>query len=273
MILSAETKEEIMDVHKFYKRKSQLADIDFFKKILTIIQEEQNFKGLYEYKFVNGKKKFPYAYVDKRTGIAMFDFELIMKQMKKIHRVYPKYPLVYIGNFFVIYTILHESSHVWQKKGLEAYSEINRLHNDIMTIRQFALNELLMFYINIKKMDSHLYYERQAHIDACREIIDMYQDSVLTDMLRYGDTILDMVIRNYIKYLSYKPKGESIVHDTLAAHFLKYNYNCEGIPQYLLFEVGLPTTKKYSDSVYEALDMCKKGSMCFEDVMERIRKC
>ena len=111
-------------------------------------------------------------------------------------------------------------------------------------------------------MNNHAYFERQANIDALRELVEMYQ----------GYEFLDFIELQHIYNLSFKPKGESIVHDTLKNNLLEYDYNCEGIPQDLLFEVGLPTEKTYSEAVYDAIDKYNNEELSYERVIEKIKK-
>ncbi len=269
MILSNLTKEKIMDVRDYYDRRNWFVDMNFMNELLTIIQKDDGFKDSFQYELIENKKDGP-AYV--YHGIIYFNMNLLIKYIEKMVKDwFSKYSQKDISkyyNFMASLVVLHESSHVWQQNGLEKYSEINRLNSDITRSRVLHLKKLkdiinfIRLQINIIKTNNHDYFERQANIDALRELIDMYQ----------GYSFLDFIELQHIYNLSFKAKRESIVHDTLRSYFLEYNYNCEGIPQDLLFEVGLPTDKKYSDSIYDAIDKYNNNELSYERVIERIKK-
>lgn len=86
-----------------------------------------------------------------------------------------------------------------------------------------------------------------------------------------GYDFLDIIEFIHIQKLSYKPKDQSIVHHTLNSVFLDFNYNCAGIPQNLLFEVGLPTDKEYADAVYKAIEQYYSGKISYQRVMEKFQ--
>lgn len=268
MILSSSTKEKIMDVRDYYEKKDQLVDMNFMNELLTIIQKDNGFKDSFQYELIENKNYGPaYTY----HGILYFNVNLLMKYIEKTAKDwfsgYPQKDMSKYYNFIALLVVLHESSHVWQQNGLEKYSEINRLNSDITHSRVLHLKNLkdiinfIRLQINIIKTNDHAYFERQANIDALRELIDMYQ----------GYSFLDFIELQHIYNLSFKAKRESIVHDTLHAYFLEYNYNCEGIPQDLLFEVGLPTDKEYSDPIYDAIDKYYNEKLSYRRVIEKIK--
>ena len=265
MVLSKTTKEKIINVRDYYEKMGRFVDIDFINEILSLIQKEELFQGLFQYEFVKYKTFGPAYTTDKA---AYFNVDLVMKWIKEIVEYnfsdYPQKDMVQYYNFMALLVILHESSHVWQYKELENYSEINRLHSDINCSKKFRLKEivkLVKFYINVARLSNHAYYERQANIDALRELVEMYQ----------GYHFLDFIQLQHIYNLSLRPKGESIVHDNLQIYGLDFNYHCDGIPKDLLFEVGLPTGQEYSDSVYAMIDNYRHKDVSYEKVIERIR--
>lgn len=266
MILSRPTKEQIMNVRDYYEKRDQLVDMNFMSEILTIIKNEEAFKQSLEYKFIETRKDSP-AFTE--YGIVNFNMGLFMKYIKRNAKDwfsdYPDKDMNKYCNFIAQLVILHECSHAWQQKKLENYAEINRLHSNIYCTRVFHLKEIMKIIrlqINMLRINNHAYFERQANIDALRELVEMYQ----------GYEFLDFIELQHIYNLSFKPKGDSIVHDTLNKYLLEYNYNCEGIPQDLLFEVGLPTEKTYSKAIYDAIDKYNNEELSYERVIEKIKK-
>lgn len=112
--------------------------------------------------------------------------------------------------------------------------------------------------IRISNLYDHAYYERQANIDALRELISIYQES----------SFLYFIKQQHIYNLSFKPKSFSIVHDTLNACYLDFNYNCDSIPNNLLFEVGLPVDTEYSKIIYSAIDKYYNNELSYRRVIE-----
>lgn len=255
-----------MDVRDYYEERNQPVDINFMNEILTIIKSDEAFLDTLKCEFVEEKKYGPaFTY----HGITYFNvdlfFKCIARTAEQSFQQYPKGGNIKYYNFMALLLILHECSHVWQQKGLEKYAEINKLHYDV-SYRKFPLKKILKLVrcqVRASILSAHAYYERQANVDALRELIDMYQ----------GYPFLDFIELQHIYNLSFKAKRESIVHDTLYAYFLEYNYNCDGIPQDLLFEVGFPTNKDYADSVYEAIDKYNNGELSYGKVIEKIKKC
>ena len=266
MILSSSTKEKIIGVRDYYDKRDQLVDVNFIKEILIIIQKEEAFKQSLEYKFIDEKKA---GLAFTKYGITYFNIDLFMRYIKREAKEwfsdYPDKDMSKYCNFIAQLVILHECSHVWQQNGLEMYPEINRLNNDVYCIRTFPLTQIwkaIRLQINVLRVNNHAYFERQANIDALRELVDMYQ----------GYDFLHFIELQHVYNLSFKPKGESIVHDTLKKYLLEYNYNCEGIPQNLLFEVGLPTDKGYSETIYDAIDRYNNEELPYEKVIEKMKK-
>ncbi len=266
MILSTSTKEKIIDIRDYYEKRNQLVDVNFINEILITIQKEEAFKQSLKYKFVD-EKKGRVAFTE--FGIMYFHIDLFMKYIKiNVKDWFSDFSdknMSKYCNFIALLIIFHECSHSWQQNGLEMYSEINRLHHDTSCLRRFPLKEILKairLQINLLRINEHAYFERQANIDALRELVDMYQ----------GYEFLNFIELQHIYNLSFKPKGESIVHDTLKKYLLEYNYNCEGIPQNLLFEVGLPTDKVYSETIYDAIDKYNNEELSYERVIEKIKK-
>lgn len=266
MVLSSSTKEKIMDVRDYYEKREQMVDMDFINNILTIVRSEEAFKEELAYKFVEERKWGPACVID---GTAYFNMDLFIKYVKSKTKYgfsgYSKEDMIKYYNFTALLVVLHECSHIWQCNGLEEYSEINRLHRDVQYIRTFYLKDIMKaikFKISTLRINNHDYTERQANIDAFRELVEMYQ----------GYEFLDFVELQHIYNLSFKPKGESIVHDTLNKLSLEYNYICDGIPQDLLFEVGLPTDKSYSEAVYDAIDKYSNDELSYGKVIEKIKK-
>ena len=108
---------------------------------------------------------------------------MIIRYIKKLARPYffnyQKESIIKYYNFLALLTIFHEASHVWQQNGLELYPEINRLHFDVLNIK-LPLKEIFKIarvQIRISNLYDHAYYERQANIDALRELISIYQES------------------------------------------------------------------------------------------------
>lgn len=266
MVLSKSTKEQIMNVRDYYEKRDQLVDMNFMNEILTIVKKEEAFKETLDYEFVETKKNGP-AFTE--YGIVNFNMDLFMKYIEKNSKDwfsdYSAKDMNKYCNFMAQLVILHECSHAWQQNGLEKYPEINRLHGNVICRRKFPLKDIMKvirLQINLLRVNNHAYFERQANIDALRELVEMYQ----------GYEFLDFIELQHIYNLSFKPKGESIVHDTLKNNLLEYDYNCEGIPQDLLFEVGLPTEKTYSEAVYDAIDKYNNEELSYERVTEKIKK-
>jgi len=268
MILSNLTKEKIIGVRDYYDKRNWLVDMNFMNELLIIIQKDDGFKDSFQYELIENKKNGP-AFV--WHGILYFNMNLFIKCIEKMakdwFKEYSQKDISKYYNFVALLIVLHESSHVWQQNGLEKYSEINRLYSETMSIvlRLKSLKDIINFIrlqINIIKTNEHAYFERQANIDALRELIDMYQ----------GYPFLDFIELQHIYNLSFKPEGESIVHDTLNKYLLEYNYSCTGIPQDLLFEVGLPTDKVYSDAIYDSIDKYNNNELSYEKVIEKIKK-
>lgn len=173
---------------------------------------------------------------------------------------YQKESIIKYYNFLALLTIFHEVSHVWQQNGLEFYSEINRLHFDVLHIK-LPLKEIFKIariQIRLINLYDRAYYERQANIDALRELINIYQES----------SFLYFIQQQHLYNLSFKPKGLSIVHDTLNACYLDFNYNCDSIPNNLLFEVGLPVDTEYSEIIYSAIDKYYNNELSYRRVIE-----
>lgn len=265
MNLSSSIKEKIINVRDYYEKRDQIVDMNFMNEILKIVKKEEAFKEKLKYEFVEGKNGPAFTI----SGTAYFNVDLCMKYIKgnaeNWFSEYPKKDMIKYYNFIALFVILHECSHIWQQNGLENYSEINRLHSALCCPRVFPLKEIMKairFQISWLRVNERDYFERQANIDALRELVEMYQ----------GYEFLDFIELQHIYNLSFNPKRDSIVHDTLNKFLLEYNYNCAGIPQDLLFEVGLPTEKNYSEDIYNSIDMYYNNELSYAMVIKKIKK-
>lgn len=265
MILSNKTKEKIINIRDFYEKREQDVDIKFIKEILSFIQKEETFKDVYKYKFI---KSEVYGFAYTESGVININANYLINfsknKPKDYFSNYSSKDSVKYQILVILITILHESFHVFQQKGLENYSEINRLNNDVMN-KKFLLKDfykMIKWYINYNKLGERAYFERQANINTLKELISIYQ----------GYNFIEWLELQHIYNLSFKPTNESIVHDTLKGLSLKYNYNCENIPSDLLFEVGLPTKIEYSNSIYDAINKYYKKELSYNNVIEKIKK-
>ena len=267
MVLEDKTKEKIINIRDYYEKRNKIFDVNFMDEILVSLQKDEGFQDTLEYEFINTKK---YGVAFALNGKASFNMEVlipyIIMYVKANFKDYSQTDVIKYYNLMALHIILHECGHVWQQNGLEKYAEINRLHNDIYLIKTFPLKDILKsirYNINMLRINSHAYFERQANIDALRELREMYKDS----------NFVDFIELLHIANLGFKPKGKSIVHDTLKLNLSEYNYDCTGIPKNLLFEVGLPIEdKRYTDEVYRAIDKYYDNELTYKKVLKKVNK-
>ncbi len=263
MKLTQITRSRLIDIKDYYQQKQRLVDESYFNLILDAIKKDSAFEDRLEYQTPGSKKHLP---VYTESGIINFNLPLLLESVRTTARIWqqnlPNQGNVEVFSLVGLLIMLHESSHVWQQLGLDPYPEINRLNHDVYYQEVSSLFTKLKISWSLKKLDVYKYYERQANIDAMRELVSIYA----------GDENQNNIKVQHIFNLGFRPKGESIVHDTLNASGLKYNYNTSNIPKDLLFEVGLPTPPNYQDVIYKAINRFNYGESSYEEVMRLMKK-
>lgn len=261
MELNSKTRENIKDVVFGYK--TDKMDVDFYKKILSLINQDDAFYGKIICEFLNKSREW--SYVDMLTRIMYINPTNMIKYVTEITKNYEceltKEEFFELKKMFYLFSIFHETAHVEQGlmmyEDYSKYEELNRMYRNIFTKLngRGSLFAKIMYHFFAETFS----YERSANINSYRELFDIYEDS----------SIKPYIVSNYICELlnGYKEKKNGIispVEDTMKKIGIVYDINHESIPFNERIESGLPVEACEYNKIFEFVEGKNLGDVDFK---------
>lgn len=260
MELNSKTKENIKDV--IFSYKTDKMDIEFYKKVLSLINKDDAFYGKIIYEFLNKSREW--SYVDMLTRIMYINPTNMIKYVSEITKNYEnelsKEEFFELKKMFYLFSIFHETTHIEQGlmmyEDYSEYEELNRMYRNIFSKLngKGSLFAKVMYHFFAESFS----YERNANINAYRELFDIYEDT----------SIKPYIVSNYICELlnGYKEKKDGIispVEDTMKKVGIVYDINHTTIPYDVRIESGLPVEADEYNKIFEFVEGQNLGDVDF----------
>lgn len=259
MILTQSTIDEIKKVKNDYERKYKLADKTFMKEVLSILKQESKLYWHIKYEFLDDKNQLG-AFIEE--DIMYFQYEQLLKYCMEHAKHWEGSmgiaDLTPIINLYFIVTMFHETSHIWQIKGLSENKEVNRFYQDVYKkFEEYHLLFRLKYYFNPLIFS----FERHANIDSYRETSRIYQGTIYHDVAEANH----MFVLNYLKNMV------SPVSKTIKMAHLKEDYDFSGLSTYDALEFGSPLDEKILTDIDDVSIDFAKGNIEYPEAIETIK--
>ncbi len=253
MELSSQAINELKQLRIDYERKEKLFDLNFIKSGLEIIESEQRFKGNIELIItddgISGAENNGKVYICPPA---------LEKHAVEILDVFEDYYTVdtmyLIKNYFAIYTIIHESGHVWQDLGLDDDEVVNRFYAILNKKRRNLLRIILGRY------GDYFSNERHANIDAHKYLLQIYDDSNLVN-------ISQIFYTNFILYLYDKL---SPTEKMQRMFLMTQKFDASSLSVMKRLEVGFPVEENVKNKINNELIREARGDIDFSECKRRI---
>ena len=162
-------------------------------------------------------------------------------------------------NFYILATLLHESSHIYQVFGLDENNEINRFYKELYRkLDEIHLKERIILLF--KRI--YFTHERQATIDAFRIAANIYGDS----------SFHDLVECYHLCHLYYLKKNISALELTMNLFKMEHSYDFSSLSPIELLELGYPVSKEYLNYVHMTLDKYCNQQIEYKDAIYALKK-
>lgn len=257
MELSNKAIDELRSLRLEYERKELLADVRFVKSYMDILASEEKYKGRVDLELTDGMSYYAEESFIEKDGKVLscisvnipkvFDASSLVLDIFK--NIIPDYLEINAKNYFMMYSLLHESSHVWQDQALDDEEEVNRFYRLIVN-KDYAKG---IFY-------RYFSPERHANIDAHTSLIDIYDDSSLS-------TISKIFYLNLIIYL-YGRLSPTEKTQLFLLSFEKFDMSKVSMMKRL--EVGFPVEKEIIRQIDNELIREARGDIDFYECKKRI---
>ncbi|MCX4249468.1 MAG: hypothetical protein OSJ65_06880 [Bacilli bacterium] len=251
MELSKRAIDELKSLRICYEQKEKLFDLNFIKSSLEIIESEDRFKGKIELivtdDVISAEENNGKIYTSL-TGIENQALEVL----EVFKDLYTKETEYLIKNYFAMYTLIHESSHVWQDLGLDDDEVVNRFYA--------LLNKRELLSHLLSRFGDLFSNERHANIDAHEFLLDIYDDSNLVN-------ISQIFYTNFILYLY----GRLSPTEKMQMMFLMpERYDVSSLSVMKCLEVGFPVDKDIRKKIDNELIREARGDIDFRECKKRI---
>lgn len=258
MVLSENTKKEIILIKDDYERKNKCADENFIKEVMSQIKHEEMFYWYLKYCFTDVPNED--AFMEEKT--IFFNVDRLLAKCKNLAEGWLEIgdyqELLPIVNLYVIYSMIHESDHLYQVCGCE-HNEVGRFYKNLYDKFQH------MSLLQLRKYLKHpldFCHERHANVDAFREVAEIY----------YGTPYADIAENSHIYSLNYLKKGTSPVIKTMKDMKMTGKYDFSNLTVYEAINLGLPLEKSTFKEFSKIITLYSKEELSYQSTMKELKK-
>lgn len=261
MQLLETTRENILDVFMEYSKHNLVADKAFYEIILELIKKDNRFYWGFKYVLDEKRNSLNTAYfIDRELCFNLPNIEIATRKSANIWtKRMESLNLLEVQNLYTLFAIFHESSHFFQKAGLEEEAEINRFYQELYT---FLDNINICEYLHYRFFAPNYCFERHANIDSFKELAIIFKDNPIKEIAQ----------SNHLYNLNYKFLKYSPVEYTFKHIHQSFNYMIDDISVSKKIDVGFPLENTHLCNLDEALYAYSNGINEYNEAVKKILK-